>query len=134
MAFWLFLTFINWLQSSCFSSCLQQWLHRLTLKEDWPQNTEINLFFLTLMTYFPDANYMGQYSIIGCYFCCSKHTKSTGNAISLIFIDTSTMKLPWENIPTEKMNTFNHLLFSLNWWVDNNLTLQVQHLLCSFEK
>lgn len=88
------------------------------------------------MAYFPDANYRGQYSIIGCCCCCccSKSTKSTGNAISLILIDASTMKLPWENIPTEKMNPFNHLLFDLNWWVDNNLTLQVQHLLCSLPK
>lgn len=85
------------------------------------------------MAYFPDANLGSQYSVM-LVVVVSKHTKSTGNAISMIFTDASIMKLPVEDSLTEKINPFNHLPFTLNSSAGNNLTFSGSEFSCSLPK
>lgn len=65
------------------------------------------------MVYFPDTNLERQYSIMF-VAVVSKHTKGNENAISTTLIDASILKLPVEDILTEKTDPFNHLPFTLN--------------------
>lgn len=101
-------------------------------KEDWPPKYWDKSVFLSINGIFSRCKLQG--SVLNNWLFLSFQTYK--KHWECHFLDTYWCfhcGTPMRKHSYRENEPFQHL-FSLNWWVDNNLTLQVQHLLCSLPK